>query len=85
MGQVNEVLLNALHILHNLVLLGGDEFGPQVLHERLGEEPLSVFRVGLVEDLEVDGPKVALVGLDELGDHWDEALSPDDPVRAHKE
>lgn len=56
MRQVDEILLNALNILHDFVLLGSDEFSPQKLHEWFGEKAASVLRVGLVEDLKVDWP-----------------------------
>ena len=40
--QVDEVLLNALNILHDFVLLRSDEFSPQKLNERFGEKAASV-------------------------------------------
>ena len=56
MRQVDEILLNALNVLHDFVLLESDEFSPQKLHEWFGEKAASVLRVGLVEDLKVDWP-----------------------------
>ena len=85
MRQVDEILLNALNILHDFVLLASNEFSPQKLHERFGEKAASVLRVGLVEDLKVDWPQVILVGFDELCNDWNEAFTPNNAMRANKE
>ena len=83
MRQVDEILLNALNILHDFVLLGSNEFSPQKLHERFGEKAASVLRVGLVEDLKVDWPKVILVGFDELCNDRNEAFAPNNAMGAN--
>ena len=81
--QVNVVALDALNVGRDFFGFGGDKFGPQHLHGRLGEETQTLLVIGLIEDFEVDGPDVCVEWGDQLLHRRDQLLAPHYAVRAH--